>query len=134
MLHGGAGRFSGNSARTQMIGMEPVIGDQPDGGLWPGQREQPGKKHVRTAVPAVNDILVHLKLMFWNAIHARRVIVHEGVTEVIDAVVIDGQEIPVLILQNPSSGIVNGAVLGQDLAESYEMLVLLLIDAAGFGN
>ena len=53
---------------------------------------------------------------------------HEPVAEVIDAVVIDGQEIPRLILQNPGSGVVDGTVLGQDLGERHQTLVLLLID------
>ena len=55
-------------------------------------------------------------------------VVHEPVAEVINAVVINRQELPRLILQNPGGGIVDGTVFRQDLGERHQPLVLLLID------
>src|SRR5579863_7670119 len=57
-------------------------------------------------------------------------VMHEPMAEVINAVVINGKEIPRFVLQNPGSGIVDRTVLGQDLSERHQTLVLLLIDFA----
>ena len=59
---------------------------------------------------------------------------HESVAEVIDSVVIDGHEIPWLVLQDPSGGIVDRAILSKNLGECLEPLVPLLIDLGGARN
>src|SRR3974390_886554 len=98
-----------------MIRMETVIGNQHHRSVRASQFEQRLKHHVVKTVSSVNDVFVYLKLVLWNARDARWMVVHEPVTEVIDAVVVHRQEIPGLVLQNPGGGIMNRAVLGQNL-------------------
>ena len=102
--------------------MKAVIGAENDGGVGPGQLEQSFQHHVMKAISPIHDILVDFELVVGNARHLRRMEVHEAMTEVVDPVVIHGEEIPFLVLQNPGRRIVNGTILGENLGERLQPL------------
>ncbi len=54
-------------------------------------------------------------------------ILHEAVTEVVDGIVIDGEEIPRLVLDEPRRGRVDGRALGDGFAERRKAPVFILI-------
>ena len=134
VLHGRAGGFHGDATRTQMVGMEAVVGDHDDGGVGTGEIEQRLQHHVVKAVGAVDHVFVNLELGFGNAFHARRMVVHEAVAEVVDAVVVDGEKIPGFVLQDPGGGVVDGTVFGKNFGERLQAFIFFLIDLCGAGN
>src|SRR3954447_15962272 len=86
------------------------------------------------AVTPLYHILVHGVVILGNPLQLRRVIRHEGMGEVVDAVVIDGTEIPWFAFHQSRRDGVHRGIVTQDLGEGAKPLVLLLIDLSRFGN
>ena len=65
-----SGRFARYSAGTLRTGFEAMIGTKNDGGLGPGQMEQPLEHHVMKAIGARNDIFVPIEILLLDPIAA----------------------------------------------------------------
>lgn len=85
-------------------------------------------------VGAGDDLFVHLELVFGNGFHPRGMKGSEGVADVIDGFVVDSQEVPFLVLENPGGRIMDGAALREDPGQACQTLVLLLVDFGSPGD
>ena len=83
---------------------------------------------------AGNDVLVELEVLLRNPLLARRMVPHEAMAEMVDRVVVDGHEVPRLQLHDSRRGGVDGGALGDDLRQTLQALVLLLVDSRGVGD
>ena len=99
--------------------MEAMIGQENHRGFRAGQVQEHAEHHVMVAVAALDHALVNLEVFFRHLLAPRRIIVHEGVREVIDRVEVHRHEIPRLHLhQGRGRRLDRGAFredLGQDL-------------------
>ena len=104
-------------------------------GLRPHHLQQPAEHHVVIAVSARDHVLVHLVILVRDrGVHLRRMVVHEAVAEVVDGVVVDGREVPRLVLDQPRGRGVDRATLGHDLRHRDQPVVLVLVDLGGIGH
>ena len=107
MLHRRTGGFHGDTPRPQMIGVKAMIRNQYHGNVRSSEFQQRLQHHVVETISAVYNIFVDLELFFRDALHPRRMEMHESVTKVIDAVVINRHEVPRLMPQDPGGGVMN---------------------------
>src|ERR1700691_1971145 len=114
-----------------MIGMKAMIRDQQHRSIWSSQIQKCLQHHVVKTIGSIYDIFVDFELIFRNSFHARWMEIHESVTEVVDAVVIDRQEVPRFVLQDPGGSVMDGAILRQYLRKGMQSLVFLLIHFSG---
>ena len=59
-----------------------------------------------------DDVLIEVEVLLPDPFLLRRMITHEPVTEVVDRVVIDGEEVPRLVLDQPGRGRVDADAFG----------------------
>ena len=100
-----------------MARVEAVVGNKDHGGIRGNQLQQTRQHHVVKAVRALDNPFIRFEKIVGDAGKLRRVKVHEAVTEMIDAGVIDRREIPGLMFQCPRCGIVNRAGFRQDFGK-----------------
>ena len=118
-----------------MIGMEAVVADQEHGRLGPGQLQEPAEHQVVVAVGPLDHVLVKIEVVFLHPVEPRRVILHEGVAEVVDGVVVDRRKIPVgHFFEEVHRRPVDAGAFGDGLGERAEPFVFFLVDLRGPGH
>lgn len=90
--------------------------------------------HVVELVGGGNHVAVKIEIAFRNELLARRMVAHESVAEVIDGIVIDGEEIPGLVIEQPGGPGMNAGALGQRLHQAMQTAVLTGIDFERLGH
>ena len=130
-----AGRLVGHALGSQMIGMEAVVADQDHGRLGPGQLQESAEHQIVVAVSPLDHVLVEFEVVFLHPVEPRRVILHEGVAEVVDGVVVDRRKIPVgHFFEEVHRRPMDAGAFGDGLGERAEPFVFLLIDLRGPGH
>ena len=130
-----AGRLVGHALGSQMIGMKAVVADQEHGRLGPGQLQEPAEHQVVVAVGSLDHVLVKFEVVLLHPVEPRRVILHEGVAEVVDGVVVDSRKIPVgHFLKEVHRRPVDAGAFGDGLGERAEPFVFFLVDLRGPGH
>ena len=92
-------------------GFEAMVRAKDDSCLGAGQLEQTLQHHVVKAVGAFNDTFEKGEVFFLDPLQFGRVIGHEGVAKMVDAIVIDSGEIPRLCLHQRRCDRMNGSVI-----------------------
>ena len=112
-----------------MVAVEPVIGDEDDRGVGPGELHEPAEKQVVEPVDPVDDLLVELEVGLGNPLHPGGMVGHEQMADFIDGAVVDRHEVPVgLGHQQVRGSVVRRAGLGQLLGEQPEPAIFGLVD------
>ena len=96
--------------------MEAVIAQNDDRGIVARELQQAAEHHVVKAVAPGHHVLVQVKVRLAHVVHSRRVILHEGVGEAIDGVIVHGHEVPFLGVHQPGGGGVRRRRRGQKSA------------------
>ena len=128
MLLGGARGLVRDHRRAKVVRMETVVGDQHHGRVVVRVLQQLLEHHVVEDVPGVDDVPVDPEVVVADLLLLRRAILHEAVAVVVDRVVVDGREVPVLVLEEMGGGGVDGGALGRDLHDRGEPAVHGLVD------
>ena len=82
--YGRTGAVLRSKQRSQIIAVIPVIGAKQNSRVLAGKLQQSAQKHVVKPITAINHIFVESEIVFRNVGHARRMIVHELMAEVVD--------------------------------------------------
>ena len=117
MLVGRAGRLVGDFTRAQVVGMKAVVGHHHDRGVRAGQLHVNPQHQIMILVTDADDILVELIFFLVDPFQARRVILHEAVAEMVDAVEINPHEIPRLQLHQGGGGGMDAGDFRQNLGD-----------------
>ena len=83
------------SAGTTCAALEAVIGYDQDMRAGTSQRDEPAEHLVVKSIQVVHDVAIPRKLPLRDFRQARRVEAHELVADLVDALIIDGTEVPV---------------------------------------
>ena len=134
VLVGGTRRFVGQILRSQVVRVETMIRDDHDRGVIARELDHRAEHHVVKLVCAVHHVLVSLVVVGRDPVETGRVVLHESMAEVIDAVVVHRHEIPGLQLHHRGRGGVNARSLRQYLGNLPEARILFLIDLRGVRN
>ena len=126
--------LDGDVLGTQVVGMEAVVGEEDHRGVLPGEFEHRPEHQVVHAVARLDDAGVDLEVRIRDALLLWRVVLHEAVAEVVDAVQVHRHEVPRLELHERGRGGMDRGDLADDLGERLQALVLLLIDLVAVGD
>jgi len=116
VLIGWACRFIGQVLRAQVVAVEPVVGNDDDGGFIVDQFQIRAQHQVMKLIAGVHHVLVQLKISLFHPIQTRRVVFHETVAKMVDAVEIHAHEIPGFQLHQCGGGGVDAGIFSQILA------------------
>ena len=130
MLDGGSGRFLWDAQRAQVIRMEAVIGDDQNVVSGPASSSRRASS-IPGSGNRLRPLLIKLELVLRHGSNLRRMKVHEGVAEMIDAGVKYRQEIPRLVFQYPGGRVVDGGRFREIFASAHQPPVLFLIHLRG---
>ena len=89
---------------TKVVRMESVVRHQNHRHIVAGISQERSEHLVVELVGHRDDVLIEVEVLLRDLFLLRRMITHEPMTEVVDRVVIDGEEIPRLILDQPGRG------------------------------
>ena len=135
MPHCDARRHARCEFRPQVVAVEAVVRDEHHSRIRPGELHEALEEEVVQAVGAIHDIAIHRKVLFGDTLHARRVVGHEEVADLIHRPIVNGHEVPLGIgLQKVRGGIVRGEGLGELLREHPQAFILRLIHLRGIGH
>ena len=133
--HRDARRHAGREFGPQVVAVEAVVRDEHHGRIRPSELHEALEEEVVQAVGAIHDIAIHRKVLFGYALHARRVVGHEEVADLIYRPIVNGHEVPLGIgLQKVRGGIVRGEGLGELLSEHPQAFILRLVYLRGIGH
>ena len=114
--------------------MISVIRTENEGSILPGKLHQPPQHKVVELVASRHHVPIDFKLLPANVGHARRVILHEAVAEVIDGIVIDSHKVPVVLLDGIGGSVVDAEHLCVELREHFQSRVFFLVNFRGLGD
>ena len=133
MLYGRPRWLRWKTLGSQVVWMESVVGNQHHRRVFIDQFEQTPQHHVVIDVSRCHDMLIHLKIMVFDMLLLRRVVLHEPMTKVINGVVVDRCKIPLLFFQQLSRRGMNRCALGQHSHHHRHTAIGGLIDFATLG-
>ena len=118
-----------------MVAVEAVVRDEHHGRIRPGELHEALEEEVVQAVGAIHHIAIHFKVGLGDALHARRVVGHELVADLIHRPIVNGHEVPLGVgLHEMRGGIVRGEGLGELLSEHPQAFILRLVYLWGIGH
>ena len=101
-----------------------MVGEQEHRGLRTGQIEEASQQHVVEAVHVRDHGPESPGVVRIDVLHGRWMIFHEAVAEVVDRVVVHGQQVPVVSGSEESGGVLDAGTLGQLVRQKPEPRVL----------
>ena len=107
-----SGRDAGNRSGTEVVRVEPVVRHQDDRHVVADISQEHPQHLVVELIGDRDDVLIEVEVLLLDLFLLRRMITHEPMTEVVNRVVIDGEEIPRLILDQPGRGRVDADAFG----------------------
>ena len=111
-----------------------MIRAQNDRCAFTGEIHQGPEHQVMEAVGAFDDVFVQVEIRLGDLWQPWWVVFHEAVTKMVDGVVVDGCEIPWFECHCGCRYGVNAGALRQDLGDTEQAFVLVLIDRRSLGN
>ena len=108
-----------------------VVAHDHDRGVVARERKQRLEHHVVEAVDAHHAVLVRLELLVRDRVHLRRMELHELVAEAVDALVVDGGEIPVVARHEVGGERLHARRLREHAKQLVEAVLLLRGHALG---
>src|SRR5579863_7102326 len=112
MLDGWPRGNVGNGCRTQMIRMEAMVRHQNDVSIGTRLLEQISQHSIVELIRHRDHVVIQLEITLRDPTLPRRMVAHETVTEMIDRVVVNREEIPGLMVQQPGGGGMHAHALG----------------------
>jgi len=114
--------------------MEAVIRHENDGGAVAGFLHQ-GSQHLIVELVRHRDhVVVQLEVALPDPRLPGWMVLHKPVAEVIDCVIVDGEEIPRLVVDQPQRGGLHAPAFRERPQEQRQALVVVLIDLPGKRN
>jgi len=107
----------GHEARTQVVAVETVVGDEEDARLGTREVDQSGEHEVVQAVGRVDDVLVDREVLLLEPFHPGRMVGHEHVGDLVDGAEVDAGQVPVVALHAGDGGGLDAEGLAQLLDE-----------------
>ena len=130
----GSGGLAWNSLGPLRTGFEAVIGTQQHDRFRTGELNQPLQHHIVKAIRAFHDIFVEIELFLIDPVELRRMIRHESVREMIDAIEVNRREIPRLGFHQCRRHRLDRGVIAQDFRKRFQLPVFFLIDLCRVGD
>ena len=117
-----------------MVAVEAVVRHDQHGHVLARQRQQSSEQRIVQAISSVDHFAVKLEVRVVETRHLRRVERHEIMANPVCRTVIDGGEIPRLVLQQISRRRVDGETLRQPDRQFVKAFVELLVDPRQVGH
>ena len=124
MLRRRAGGLARDIAQAQIVRVEAVVGHEDDGGVLPGEVQEGAEHGVVVKIAHFHAVVEDLVVPVIHLRPLRRVVFHEGVTEVVDGVVVNAHQVPRLVLDQGGGGGVDAGAVRDDLHERLDARVL----------
>jgi hypothetical protein len=128
------GRLPRRFRGAEVVAEVPMIRAEDDRRVLTRQMHQPPEYQIVETVATGDHVLVDFKVLLFDMVHSGRVIFHEAVTKVVDGIVVDPHEVPIVLLHDEGGCVVDADHLREELGEHGQPPVLLLIDLCGVGN
>ena len=115
----------------QMVGMETMVRHQDHVDILAGVAQERAQHLVVELVAGRHDVFVDLEIGFRNAFLPWRMVAHEPMAEMVDRVIVNREEVPFPVLQQPGCGGVHTHAFAQNRGHGGQAVVCVQIDLPG---